>query len=62
MGDVMENTIKKNMSLYLKIWILLQPIIDLITGVFVHHNIPFTFGIFVRVIALLLIMIITVFV
>ncbi len=58
----MEKTIKKNMSLYLKIWILLQPFIDLITGVFVHHNIPFTFGIIIRVIALLLLMMITVFI
>ena len=58
----MQNNIKKNMSLYLKIWILLQPFIDLITGLFVHHNIPFTIGILIRVTVLFLIMLITVFI
>ncbi|MBQ8131386.1 MAG: O-antigen ligase family protein [Bacilli bacterium] len=58
----MEKTIQKNMSLYIKIWILIQPLIDLITGVFVHNNINFTIGILIRVIALLCLMVITVFI
>lgn len=55
--------IKKNINMILSIFILAQPIIDLITGISIHiWNINITFGIIVRVLFLAFIMIVTPFV
>lgn len=59
----MNKIIKNNLNMILSIFILLQPILDLITGLCIHlFNINLTIGIIVRVLFLILIMYITVFV
>ena len=57
----MEKFIKKNLSLIISIFILSLPIIDLITGLCLHLlNINFTFGIIIKILYLLFIMIISI--
>ena len=57
----MEKFIKKNLSLIISIFILSLPIIDLITGLCLHLlNINFTFGIIIKILYLLFIMIIAI--
>lgn len=59
----MNKTIKKNLNLYLEIFIILQPIIDLITGICLNiFNLNLTIGILIRMFFLLFIMYITVFI
>lgn len=59
----MNNFIKKNISLIVAIFILLQPILDLLTGVCLHYlNINFTIGIIVRILFLAFICFITIFI
>lgn len=58
----MNNYIKKNINIILCIFILLQPLLDLLTGVCIHSlKINLTIGIIVRVLFLLFICIITLF-
>ena len=53
----MNDLLKKNINIIISIFILIQPILDLLTGICLHiFNINLTIGIFVRVIFLLLIM------
>ena len=62
-GDYMNNFIKKNINIIVCIFILIQPILDLITGVCLHVlNINFTLGIIIKVAFLLFIMLICVFI
>ena len=62
-GDIMTKYIKQNLSKIITIFILLQPILDLITGLCVHtFEINFTLGIIIRVLFLAFIMFITTFV
>ena len=50
----MNKTIKKNLNLYLEIFIILQPIIDLITGICLNiFNLNLTIGILIRMFFLL---------
>ncbi len=59
----MSNFIKKNINIIIAIFLLLQPFLDLITGICIHTlKINFTLGIIVRVIFLLFICIIVLFV
>lgn len=59
----MNNFIKKNINIILCIFILIQPILDLITGICLHiFNISFTLGILIKVLFLLFIMLICIFV
>ena len=59
----MTKHIKQNLSKIITIFILLQPILDLITGLCVHTlEINFTLGIIIRVLFLAFIMLITTFV
>ena len=59
----MKNYLKKNLSIIISIFILLLPIIDLLTGLCLHVlNINFTFGIIIKILFLLFIMYITFFV
>lgn len=59
----MDTFIKRNINIILCIFILIQPIIDLITGVCLHvFNISFTLGIIIKVLFLLFIMLICVFI
>lgn len=59
----MTKYIKQNLSKIITIFILLQPILDLITGICVHTlEINFTLGIIIRVLFLAFIMFITAFV
>lgn len=59
----MSNFIKKNINIILCIFILIQPILDLITGVCLHVlKINFTLGIIIKVAFLLFIMLICVFI
>lgn len=51
----MTKIIKQNINKILSIFILIQPIIDLITGLLIHNNINLTIGIIIRTIFLLLI-------
>lgn len=58
----MNEFIKKNINIIISIFILLQPILDLLTGLCLHAlNINLTIGIIIRVIFLLFICIITLF-
>ena len=58
----MEQFIKKNINIILAIFILIQPIIDLLTGLCLHvFNINFTVGIIIRIMFLFFISIITLF-
>lgn len=58
----MEQFIKKNINIILAIFILIQPIIDLLTGLCLHvFNINFTVGIIIRIMFLFFIIIITLF-
>ena len=59
----MNNYIKKNFNLLLNIFILLHPIIDLITGICLHvFNLNLTFGNIIRIVFLMLVMFCTIFV
>ena len=59
----MNKFLKNNLSKIISIFILLQPIIDLITGLCINlFNFNFTLGIIVRILFLALIMYITVFI
>ena len=59
----MEKYIKNNINKIISIFILISPILDLLTGVCIHTlKINFTIGIIVRVLFLLFIMIITIFI
>lgn len=59
----MEKFIKNNINIILSIFILLQPILDLITGICLHVlNINLTFGIFIKVLFILLLMVIALFI
>ena len=59
----MNNFIKKNISYIIAIFILLGPIIDLLTGLCLHlFEIRFTIGIVLRVLFLLFICYIMIFV
>lgn len=59
----MKKIIKDNLNKILVIFILLQPILDLITGLCIHlFNINLTFGIVIRMLFLLFIMYVSVFV
>ena len=56
-GEVMNNWIRKNFNLMLIIFILLQPILDLITGLYLHvWNIHFTLGIVIRMLFLVFVL------
>lgn len=58
----MNNFIKKNINSLIAIFILLQPILDLATGLCLHlFKVNFTLGIVIRIIFLLFICIITLF-
>ena len=58
----MEKFIKKNINIIISIFILIGPIIDLLTGVFIHTlKINLTIGIIVRVLFLISIILITIF-
>ena len=63
-GDkTMNNFIKKNINLILCIFILLQPVLDLITGVGIHLlKSQITVGIIVRILFLIFIMYTLIFV
>lgn len=59
----MEKFIKKNINIIISIFILIGPIIDLLTGVFIHTlKINLTIGIIVRVLFLISIILITIFI
>ena len=59
----MENFIKKNINKIVAVFLLLQPFIDLITGVCIHTlKINFTLGIIIRVLFLLFICLVVLFV
>ena len=59
----MDKYISKNINKIITIFLLLGPILDLLTGVCLHYfKINFTIGIIVRVLFLLFIMIITIFI
>ena len=61
-GDNMNDFIKKNISIIIAIFVLLGPILDLITGLCIHSlGINLTLGIIVRVLFLVFICIITLF-
>ena len=57
----MNDFIKKNITLIIGIFILLGPIIDLLTGLCVHLEINISIGIIVRIIFLVFISLITIF-
>ena len=59
----MEKFIKKNINIIIAIFILIQPFLDLLTGICIHTlKINLTIGIIVRVLFLLFIMLIVVFI
>lgn len=59
----MTNFIKKNINKIISIFLLLQPILDLLTGICLHtFNINVTIGIMIRILFLLLIIYVTTFV
>ena len=59
----MNDYIKKNINTLISIFIILGPIIDLITGLCIHQlNLNVTFGVIFRFIFLLSIVLITLFV
>ena len=59
----MENYIKKNINKIVAVFLLLQPFIDLITGVCIHTlKLNFTLGIIIRVLFLLFICLVVIFV
>ncbi len=59
----MKKYLDKNLSKILSVFILIQPILDLITGISIHaFNLNLTFGIIIRIIFLLFIMFITTFI
>ena len=61
-GDKMNDFIKKNISIIIAIFVLIGPILDLITGVCLHSlGVNLTLGIITRVIFLAFICIITLF-
>ena len=59
----MENFIKKNISIIISLFILLQPVLDLLTGLCLHVlNINLTIGIIIRVLFMIFIVYISLFV
>ena len=59
----MKNYLKKNINIIISIFILLQPILDIITGIFLHIlNINLTVGIIIKIIFVLLLIYIALFV
>ena len=58
----MNKFIKENFNKILSIFILLQPVLDLITGICVHTNLNITIGIIIRMIFLIFIMYTTTFI
>ena len=58
----MENKIKKYLSKIIEVFILMQPFIDLLTGILVHNNVNLTLGIIIRTVFLAFVMLITVFI
>jgi len=59
----MKDYIKKNINTIIALFILIQPFLDLITGICIHTlKINLTIGIIVRVLFLLFIVIITIFI
>ena len=59
----MKNYLKKNINIIISIFILLQPILDIITGVFLHIlNINLTVGIIIKILFVLLLIYIALFV
>ena len=61
-GGTMNKFIKENFNKILSVFILMQPILDLITGICVHANLNITIGIIIRMIFLTLIMYTTTFI
>ena len=58
----MNNFIKKNINIIIGLFIIMQPIIDLLTGLSLHYfNINLTIGIVLKILFLLIIMLITIF-
>ena len=52
-GDFMKEKIKNNMSIILSIFLILQPVLDLITGICVNTlNLDITFGVIIRMLFL----------
>lgn len=59
----MSKTIKNNLSKIISIFILIQPILDLITGIFLHEfNLNLTLGIIIRMLFLFFIVLVTTFI
>ena len=59
----MKNYLKKNINIIISIFILLQPILDIITGIFLHIlNINLTVGIIIKILFVLLLIYIALFV
>ena len=59
----MNSFVKKNLSIIISIFILLSPVIDLLTGISLHTlKINLTIGIILRVVFLIFICFITLFV
>lgn len=59
----MHSFIKKNISLIVAIFILLQPLLDLLTGICLHYlNLNFTIGIIIRILFLVFICLVTIFI
>lgn len=59
----MKNYLKKNINIIISIFILIQPILDIITGIFLHIlNINLTIGIIIKIIFVLLLIYIALFV
>ena len=61
-GGTMNKFIKENFNKILSVFILMQPILDLITGICVHADLNITIGIIIRMIFLTLIMYTTTFI
>ena len=59
----MQKNIKNNFNKILSIFILMQPVLDLITGICIHKlNINFTLGIIIRIIFLIFVMLTSTFI
>lgn len=59
----MSKTIKNNLSKIISIFILIQPILDLITGICLHEfNLNLTLGIIIRMLFLFFIVLVTTFI
>ena len=51
-----NNFLNKNINLIICIFLILQPIIDLLTGISINFNISFSFGIIVRALFIIFIL------